>query len=212
MKTLQLQGFECHDCGKGHAIWMGRLPQSFDTTESQFEKVWRLHPKEHAVIRMLGRPVKIPRWQQAYGVDYHFSGEVNKALPVPSLLAPLITWSKEAIDNRLNGLLLNWYDGSLGHYIGRHRDSVTNMVTGAPIVTISFGEERIFRLRQWGVRNQVPPIDFHLTNGSAVVMPYETNRAFTHEVPALRKWQGRRVSVTLRGLGEASVAQEKPGV
>lgn len=177
-------------------------------TEFQFEELWQLHPKEHAEIRMLGRPVKIPRWQQAYGVDYHFSGEVNRALPVPAFLAPLLAWSRDTIDNRLNGLLLNWYDGRLGHYIGRHRDSITDMVSGAPIVTISFGEERKFRLRQWGVRNQLPPVDFHLTNGSVVVMPYETNRAFTHEVPALRKWQGRRVSVTLRGFVEA-VAQEK---
>ena len=62
------------------------------------------------------------------------------------ILEPFLTWAKEAIDGRLNGVLVNWYDGSLGHYIGRHRDSRVNMVSGAPIVTISFGEERIFRL------------------------------------------------------------------
>jgi len=153
---------------------------------------------------MLGRPVKIPRWQQAYGEDYHFSGAVNRALPVPELLAPLLAWSKDTIDDRLNGLLLNWYDGNLGHYIGRHRDSITNMVTGAPIVTISFGEERKFRLRQWRAGTQVPVIDVPVSEGSVIVIPYETNLAFTHEVPASKKWSGRRVSVTLRGFAGVS--------
>ena len=73
---------------------------------------------------MHGRFVKIPRWQQAYGVDYRFSGKVSKALPIPVLLTPLVVWAKNQIDDRLNGMLLNWYDADLGHYIGRHRDSI----------------------------------------------------------------------------------------
>ena len=55
----------------------------------------------------------------------------------------------DTVDDRLNGLLLNWYDGRLGHYIGKHRDSRVNMIHGAPIVTISLGEERSFRLAPW---------------------------------------------------------------
>jgi alkylated DNA repair dioxygenase AlkB len=204
MKAFQDAGFDCRDCGNSCVIWLGSLPQALVITESQFEELWQIHPKEHAEIKMLGRTVKIPRWQQAYGVDYHFSGEVNRALPVPSLLAPLVTWSRDVIDKRLNGLLLNWYDGRFGHYIGQHRDSIKNMVPGAPIVTISFGEERIFRLRRWRAKSK-EPTNFLVTNGSVLVMPYETNRAFTHEVPEFRKWQGRRVSVTLRAF------VEKPG-
>jgi len=169
-------------------------------TDAQFEEMWQLHPQAHAEIKIHGRKVPIPRWQQAYGSDYHFSGEVNRALPIPRLLAPLLVWGRETIDNRLNGLLLNWYDGSLGHYIGRHRDSIINMIPGAPIVTISFGEERTFRLRPWRAGKAAPPIDFRVTTGSVFVMPYEMNRVFTHEVPSSKKWSGRRVSVTLRGF------------
>lgn len=46
-------------------------------------------------------------------------------------------------------MVINWYDGQLGHYMGKHRDSTVNMVQGTSIVIISFGEERIFRLRPW---------------------------------------------------------------
>ena len=35
----------------------------------------------------------------------------------------------------------------LDHYIGAHRDSTASMIEGVPIVTVSLGEERAFRLR-----------------------------------------------------------------
>jgi hypothetical protein len=78
---------------------------------------------------MHGRPIKTPRWQQAYGADYHYTGRTNAALSVPAILEPLHHWARQAIDDRLNGLLLNWYDGALGHYIGPHHDSTKKMVT-----------------------------------------------------------------------------------
>ena len=62
-------------------------------------------------------------------------------------LLPVLEWSRSEIHDGLNGVLLNWYDGTLGHYIGKHRDSTTNMVSGTPIVTVSLGEARVFRLR-----------------------------------------------------------------
>ena len=68
---------------------------------------------------------------------------------------------------------------------------------GSPIVTISFGEERTFRLRPWKGKGFT---DFAATHGSVLVMPYETNLAWTHEVPARKKLEGKRISVTLRAF------------
>lgn len=101
------------------------------------------------------------------------------------------------VDERLNGMLLNWYDGSLGHYIGKHRDSTKKLVHGVPIVTISFGEQRTFRLRPWKKKGTR---DFAARCGSVFVMPFETNLAWTHEVPRSAKCQSRRISVTLRAF------------
>ncbi len=107
------------------------------------------------------------------------------------------TWACEKIDARLNGILVNWYDATLGHYIGKHRDSTANMISGAPIVTISFGESRIFRLRPWrGIGYQ----DFPTSSGSVFIMPYDTNLSWTHEVPSSAKNRGRRISITLRAF------------
>ena len=200
MTQLEFKSFQCHECGRGCAVWLGSLPSTLLLTRTQFNELWQLHPGEHAEIKIHGRKVRIPRWQQAYGADYHFSGQVNRALPIPPLLQKLLRWNRQEIDAQLNGLLLNWYDGSRGHYIGPHRDSTKNMVCGAPIVTISFGEERVFRLRAWRAGNKLAPIDLKVVDGSVLVMPFETNRLFTHEVPASKKRLGRRISVTLRAF------------
>jgi alkylated DNA repair dioxygenase AlkB len=193
-----------HQLDEHCAFLTGTLPQELQLSEQEFEDLWHLHPAEFHEIKMHGRLVKTPRWQQAYGMDYHYTGRTNQALPVPSPLEPLLAWVKEQIDIRLNGLLLNWYDGTQGHYIGKHRDSRVNMIEGAPIVTISFGEERIFRLRPWGKPGQM---DFRTTHGSLFIMPYETNLAWTHEVPHFRKYTGRRISVTFRAF---SAGDEQP--
>jgi len=139
MYRLQLTNFTCHDLGEGLAFFVGRLPDSLLLNDAEFEKLWALHPKEYHEIMMHGRPVLTPRWQQAFGADYHYTGRVNKALPVPDNLQPFLSWACEHVHPQVDGMLLNWYDGTLGHYIGKHRDSTVHMIDGAPIVTISFG-------------------------------------------------------------------------
>src|SRR5262249_23207799 len=117
--------------------------------------------------------------------------------------APMIAWVRDTINDRLNGLLLNWYDGRLGHYIGKHRDSRVKMIQGTPIVTISLGDERVFRLAPWRQSDQ-GIVDFPARDGTVFVMPYDTNLVWTHAVPASRRHQGRRISVTVRGFVEGN--------
>ena len=155
-----LSGFERHDLGDGHKFWRGQLPDALIVGAAEFEALWQVHPAKFHEIKMHGRLVKTPRWQQAFGRDYHYTGRVNKARPVPPLLELFLRWSHENVDDALNGLLLNWYDGSLGHYIGRHRDSIQNLVPGTLIVTLPLGEERTFRLRPWPVRPGATPPRF----------------------------------------------------
>ena len=117
---------------------------------------------------------------------------------MPPEVAPFLTWAQHTIHPRLNGALLNWYDGALGHCIWKHRDSRVHLVRDAPIVTICLGESRPLRLRPWkGGRQR---IDFQGPHGTVFVMPYETNLVVTHEVPRRKAHVGRRISVTLRAF------------
>ena len=190
-------GFNCIKLDAENHIWAGNLPPKLLLAPQELEVLWNLHPAEYHTIQILGKKVKTPRWQQAYNKTYQYSGEQNDALAVPEELYPFWNWSREVVDRRLNGLLLNWYDGQLGHYIGKHRDSIANLIIGAPIVTISLGQERVFRLRPYRGKGY---FDFPIPHGTVLIMPYATNQTWTHEVPATKKLAGKRISVTLRAF------------
>ena len=191
--------FEAHELGGVHRFLTGWLPSEVLNLVS-FEALWALHPPNFPEIQMHGKRVPIPRWQQAYGVDYHFSGQVSVALAVPGELQPVLDWCRSILSPAFNGLLLNWYDGQLGHYIGRHRDSTRGLVPCSSIVTISLGEERSFRLRPWPHDTGAKPTDFRTGNGSVFILPWDTNRTFTHEVTPSSRFTGRRISITARAF------------
>ena len=176
-------------------IWSSSLPQKLIPTSELFSQIWKLHPPDFHRIKIHGKEIPTPRWQQAYNRTYVYTGSSNTSLPVPEILKPYWKWSQENIDKRLNAILLNWYDGGQQHYIGKHRDSTVGLIHDTPIVTISLGEERIFRLRPWRGKGYR---DFLAHNGSVFILPYDTNLRWTHEVPAFKKWQQKRVSITLR--------------
>ena len=174
------------------------LPARLLPDEEQFRRLWDEHPTDYREINLYGQKQTTRRWMQTYGYDYHFNFDrVYPALPMDPQLVPYVTWAQETVDDRLNGVLVSWYDAALGHYVGAHRDSRANLVPGSPIVMISFGDERVFRMRPWKGKGFV---DFPVQHGSVVVLPYETNLSWTHEVPCFKKSTGRRISITLRAF------------
>lgn len=192
------QAWTVHKLAEGGEVQMGALPQEMrpDDTDD-FESWWTLHPLEHHEIMMHGKSVAIPRWQQAYGRDYRFSGQVSPAKPLTPEMGTFLAWARNAIHPDLNGVLMNWYDGSKGHYIGAHRDSTMGLVKGSPIVTISLGERRAFRMRPYKKKGFE---DFNVGHGEVLVIPWKTNLVYTHEVPRARRYTHRRVSITLRAF------------
>lgn len=192
--------FELRRLDERCAVLVGRLPRALVPGAECFEEIWGLHPLTQDEATVSGRRVRLPRWQQNYERSYRYSGQVYASAPLPKVLAPIYEWSRAVVDERLNGMLANWYDGVRGHYIGKHRDSIRNLIPGSPIVTISLGEARSFRLRPW---RGAGFIDLEATEGSVIIIPFDTNAAWTHEVPCRRRERGRRVSLTLRAFAEA---------
>lgn len=123
---------------------------------------------------------------------------MNTAAPISADIQPFLSWAQSAIASALNGALVNWYDGARGHYIGAHRDSTKNLDAQAPIVIMSAGEARVFRLRRW--RGDGRKWDVLVEAGSVLVLPYQTNLVFTHEVPSSKRLTGRRISMTFRAF------------
>lgn len=187
--------FEVHNLDATHAIFIGKLPSELIESVADFEDLWRLHPKDYHIVKMLGKEIPTPRWQQAYGFDYEYTGSKQNALPIGPYLLPFQNWCKKEIHPQMNSLLLNWYEGEKKHYIGPHRDSPFGLLTGSPIVTISMGEERVFRFRPWKGKGFQ---DFVVQHGDVLVIPWATNKTWTHEVPHFARFKKRRISLTLR--------------
>ncbi len=200
----RLRGFTFETLENGHVAHVGRLPKELLPSAEQFEVLWALHPREHSLVRIGGRTVPIPRWQKPYERDYEFSGQTAKAAAAPPILGPYLRWSQQAIDSRLNGILVNWYDGSRKHYIGPHHDDVRHLIPGSPIVTISLGEERIFRLTSYKKRQGKKVVsarrDLSALPGSVIVLPWETNLEWKHSVPHFARFKRRRISITIRAF------------
>jgi alkylated DNA repair dioxygenase AlkB len=189
----------------GQVFVSTRLPPALDEFAwSHLAQLWDLHPATVHSIRQpfTGRIIPLPRWQQAYGRDYVYTGRVNLALPILPILEPFLTFARREFDPRLNGLLLNWYDANQHHYIGAHRDSIVGLVEGTPIVTITAGATRTFRLRPRKGRTFV---DFPASHGTVFVMPWETNLNTRHEVPHRKNATGRRISITARAFSTRPV-------
>lgn len=178
----------------------GTVPQELIPNTEQFSELWSLHPEKYSEVRILGKHVKVPRWDRAYGKDYPFSNQVAEAHPIPNELQAYLGWARDEIDTGLNGLFVNWHDGKLSHYHGKHRDSTKGLVVNSPILTISLGEERVFRMRCYP--GGKPMQDFILQSGDYIVIPWETNQRWTHEIPKFARYRNHRISVTMRVFEE----------
>lgn len=65
------------------------VPRSLRIGQDDFAELWELHPEKfHKVRTPRGVLVPTPRWQQAYGKDYVYTGSKNNALPIISKTRP----------------------------------------------------------------------------------------------------------------------------
>lgn len=202
-----LESYTCDSLSEDHVFHCGVLQRELILDRHDFNLLWDEHPSWHHRIIMRGKEVEIPRWQAAYEKPYHFSGKL--LLPeqtTPALLTSLLEWAQHNLDPRLNGILVNWYDGQQRHHITPHHDSIIGLVPDSPIVTISFGEGRPFRLYPDKQRFRCPlPFehgknfrDFPAENGVVFVMPWNVNWEWKHGIPHHCHHRERRISVTLR--------------
>ncbi|MBK7875289.1 MAG: alpha-ketoglutarate-dependent dioxygenase AlkB [Planctomycetes bacterium] len=189
--------FHAHALGTGHTVYTGALPRELLFAGDRFEELWAMHPADPPVVAFGEKRLVAPRWHQAFGRDYEFAGFTSRAAPVPPILAPLLAWTRAQVDERINGVLVNWYDGEREHRIAQHKDSPIGRIPGCPIVTISLGATRTFLMH---VRKRELP--FVVGDRDVVVIPDATNKKHAHSVPHRPGDTGRRISVTLRGFSD----------
>lgn len=167
-----------------------------------FKELWDCHPKEHGEVVVFGKTHKVPRWMALYGTGtYTFSGQTLPGNPeIPALVERCFEFAKLAYPGHTwNGALVNWYnDGN--HYIGKHSDDERDLTPGAPILSFSFGGERIFRIAPRKSCTDGEKCDLPTKHASLIAMCGAMQREFTHEVPRTKKYVARRINVTIRSF------------
>ena len=66
--------------------WLERGKIPFKLNKEQYQSLWNSHPVERNEIFIFNKYHKVPRWQQAYGQNYHFSGNTAIAQPITDFL------------------------------------------------------------------------------------------------------------------------------
>jgi len=175
------------------------LPQYLLPTKDEFNELWNLHPKEKGFVKMFGKLIQIPRWQQVFGNSYFYSGLYHQAIPMEPILIKFIEWCQK-FDPDLNGCLVNWYDSGQS-YIGAHSDNTEPLKRGSNIWTISLGATRKMLFEPKKNINSTKK-EVSLTNGTVVIMGGTCQETHKHSIPKTPKKviSGKRISITFRAF------------
>lgn len=181
---------------------MGRLPPTLVPNDEQFQYMLNVRPEENGQVMMYGKLVDVPRYQKSYGRDYTFSGMEHVSEEIPDMFQPYLTWAKSLYKyngERFNQMLINWYlDGS--HYIGPHADDERQLHVNSPIISISLGQARKFRIREKKTKKIVK--DVSLESGTIVIMGGKFQEEFKHEIVKVGGKKGKelkpRINITFR--------------
>lgn len=181
--------------------WLILIKEYFKNVEIDFDLLWNLHPEEYNTIRFFDKEIKLPRYTNNYGVDYRFSGTIHKASSTPNEINIIMQNLQKIVmgNNKslLNGCLVNWYaDGN--HYIGPHSDSERGIYSNSPILTLSLGATRTFKLIPKEFISTQYRKDLKVNNGDLLIMGGTTQSTHKHTIPKTKKCKDRRISITMR--------------
>ena len=168
-------------------------------TKRHFDVIWKNKPNHEHTITIFGKTHKVPRTQVMYGEhSYTFSGNTLEPIKeIPDYVEICFDFVRELRPNvNWNGALVNFYEDGT-QYIGPHSDDEKELDNNE-IWSFSFGETRIFRIRNKKTKKKV--IDYQTPDNSVIVMGgRKFQEELTHEIPK-QKHKGRRINVTIRSF------------
>jgi len=150
-------------------------------------------------ITVFDRRVQVPRlvcWYGDAGASYRYSGVDHLPLPWIETLLTLKSRVECFCGRRFNSVLGNLYrDGR--DSMGWHADNEKELGPNPFIASVSFGAERLFRLRH-GKSGET--LEFVLTHGSLLFMGGSLQHGWRHSVPKTREKKTERINLTFRTI------------
>ena len=127
-------------------------------------------------------------------IGYKYSNKMMNSKSLTKSMSELLDIVNNEIGSEFNGILVNKYmDGN--DYIGAHSDDEI-FLDSVGVVSISYGAERIFRIRKKETKQQI--CDEITTHCSILHMGGNFQKLYTHEIPIQKKIKESRISFTFR--------------
>lgn len=194
--------FEVEDLGGG--TWIALAKRFYEPPKSLFDETWASHPLTFKTIKMFGKDTVIPRYQQAFGRSYAYSGAVSESIEETPLIRELMATVNRLMPSeptaiRYNMCLCNWYEPD--HYIGPHSDDTRQLFPFSPIASLSWGATRTFALSPRNPKDKdLYSKEIPLQNGDLVIMAGRCQQTHKHSISKVRKSQlvGNRINFTFR--------------
>ena len=132
---------------------------------------------------------------------YAYSGQKIDAKPLSDSMREILRVLSDEYGIAFNGLLVNRYaDGA--EYVSAHGDDEKGLDKGAGVVIVSWGAERLFRLRKKAPNETPKDPKLFETN----TLPYHAlqmegdafQTTLKHEIPIQKRVKAERVSITAR--------------
>jgi len=166
---------------------------------------WCRHqiPWEAGEVVVFGKRHPIPRrhcWFAPAGVVYRWSGTTMEPNAMPDALKVLTERLHEQLGVHFPTALANLYrDGS--DRMGWHRDDEALLGPKPPVVSLSLGASRDFKMRP---RGGGPAHTLPLLHGSVLLMEAGCQDHWEHALPPRKRVHGPRVNLTFRPLAQGA--------
>lgn len=139
-----------------------------------------------------------PRKEVSVGdanLSYFYAGKHHQALAWPLELVPIKQLVEILCNYKFNFAVVNLYENG-NNYIGWHSDDEKDLDPSAPIVSVSFGAQRKFRLRRKD--NHKLQYEIPLSNRDILIMRGKFQQLYQHMVPKEPKCKDARINITFR--------------
>lgn len=188
---------------RGEQSWVFYFPGYLPSTPDTFAEILSEKPAEQHVIKMFGESRTLPRFNQAYGNAYKYSGAVSEARPWTPITSTIRDKLSEDLKSYLpetplnfNMALVNWYMIP-SHYISPHSDDTRQLIPNSPVATLSWGSSRNFVLEpKKGIDGQT--VVLQVNDGDLLIMGGTTQNTHKHSVPKAKGGTQPRISFTYR--------------
>ena len=129
-----------------------------------------------------------------FSEGYTYSRRIMRSKQLTESLEMLLDKVNLLLGSRFNGILVNKY-GDGDDCIGAHSDDESGL-DNIGIVSISYGAERIFRIRD--KKEKTILHDIQTTHCCILHMGGEFQKLYTHEIPKQKRIKQSRISFTFR--------------